>query len=549
MIHVLIVDDQALNRILLSKMLEQEGYKISVAYNGLDALNVLKREQIDIVLLDVLMPVMDGFETAEKIKQQYSEVYLPIIFITSLDDQASFERCLAVGGDDFIHKPFEKVILHAKIKAHSRTRELSKKSNKQKKLLEYHHNQIEREHEIIEHIFNNSLENQGKFKEYLDFNLSPASMFNGDMFLVAQSPIGNLYCMLGDFTGHGLAAAIGALPISRVFYTMVQKGMAINDIACELNTLLYNLLPGHMFCAATIIELSASGKSISAWMGGLPDAYLIDKDGNVKQTLESQHMALGILDEQEFEYEVIHFETNSNTRLVLATDGIIETANKEDTFFGEERFLQTLKSKSMISSEDIVANVTKFADGTKQQDDLSIVLLNCLPLVPEEQEREAFSTLAFNLSLSLNSEQIKKTDPVYDVVNILSSVGGLNAHRSNIFLLLSEAYNNALDHGVLGLNSEIKKQEDGFFRYYELREAALAKLTDAMIIIDMRYCPDTLSLYFIICDSGRGFSSKHDELAKANNEFGRGVSLLEEIAEKVTYNASGNQVEMCYKLS
>ena len=82
-----------------------------------------------------------------------------------------------------------------------------------------------------------------------------------------------------------------------------------------------------------------------------------------------------------------------------------------------------------------------------------------------------------------------------------------------------------------------------------MREAALAKLTDAMIIIDMRYCPDTLSLYFIICDSGRGFSSKHDELAKANNEFGRGVSLLEEIAEKVTYNASGNQVEMCYKLS
>ena len=72
MIHVLIVDDQALNRILLSKMLEQEGYKISVAYNGLDALNVLKREQIDIVLLDVLMPVMDGFEAAEKIKQQYT---------------------------------------------------------------------------------------------------------------------------------------------------------------------------------------------------------------------------------------------------------------------------------------------------------------------------------------------------------------------------------------------------------------------------------------------------------------------------------------------
>jgi len=549
MTNVLIVDDQALNRILLSKMLEQEGYNIFMAYNGLEALKVLEKEPIDIVLLDVLMPVMDGFETAQKIKKYYNEVYLPIIFITSLDDQASFEHCLEVGGDDFIHKPFEKVILHAKIKAHSRTRELSKKANEQKKLLEYHHNQAEREHEIIEHIFNNSLENQGKFKEHLDFNLSPASMFNGDMFLVAQSPIGNLYCMLGDFTGHGLAAAIGALPASRVFYTMVQKGMAVNDIASEINILLYNLLPGHMFCAATIVELSASGKSISAWLGGLPDAYLIDKEGNVKQTLESQHMALGILDEHEFEYEVIHFETNQEMRLALATDGIIETSNKDDVFFGEERFLQILKSKPMVSCEDIVDNVSGFADGSKQEDDVSIVLLNCLPLAPEEKAREAFSTLAFNLSLSLNAKQIKQTDPVYDVVNILSSVGGLNAHRSNIFLLLSEAYNNALDHGVLGLDSNIKQQDDGFFKYYEMREKALASLVDAMIIIDMRYCPDTLSLYFIICDSGRGFNSKPDEPSSSNNEFGRGLSLLEEIAEKVTYNASGNQVEMCYKLS
>ncbi|KAA1156602.1 fused response regulator/phosphatase [Pseudoalteromonas fuliginea] len=549
MIHVLIVDDQALNRILLSKMLEEDGYKISMAYNGLEALKVLETQDIDIILLDVIMPVMDGFEAAQKIKQRFDEVYLPIIFITSLDDQGSFERCLEVGGDDFIQKPFEKVILHAKIKAHSRTRQLSKKANQQKELLQYHHNQNEREHEIIEHIFNNSLENQDKFKDHLDFNLSPASMFNGDMFLVAQSPIGNLYCMLGDFTGHGLAAAIGALPASRAFYRMVSKGMAVNDVASEINTLLYNLLPGHMFCAATIIELSSSGKSISAWLGGLPDAYLIDQNGDVKQVLESQHMALGILDEDEFEHEVIHFETDHETRLAFATDGIIETTNKNDVFFGEERFLKTLKSKPMVSCENIVGYVSEFADGSEQQDDVSIVLLNCLPLASQEQVRETFSTLAFNLSLSLNAKQIKQTDPVYDLVNILSGVGGLKDHRSNIFLLLSEAYNNSLDHGVLGLDSNIKLQEDGFFKYYEMREKALAVLSDAMIIIDMRYCPDTLSLYFIICDSGRGFNRGESALSATNSEFGRGLSLLKEIAEKVTYNASGNQVEMCYKLS
>ena len=548
MTHVLIVDDQALNRILLEKMLLEENYKISIAFNGLEALEVLEKEAIDIVLLDVLMPVMDGFEAAKLIKQRYNDVYLPIIFITSLEDQSSFERCLEVGGDDFIQKPFEKVILNAKIKAHSRTRELSKKAYQQNTLLEYHRNQIEREHEIIEHIFNNSLENQDKFKAHLDFSLSPASMFNGDMFLVAQSPIGNLYCMLGDFTGHGLAAAIGALPASRVFYTMVQKGMAVNDIASEINILLHNLLPEHMFCAATIIELSASGKSISAWLGGLPDAYLINTDGEVKQTLESQHMALGILDRDEFEYELINLEVDKNTRLVLSTDGIIETNNDADIFYGEQRFLAALKSKPMISSQRVIDNVNTFANGSEQLDDLSLVLLNCLPLTPEPEVKEAYSNLAFNFSLSLNAQQIKCTDPVYDVVNVLSSVEGLRSHRSNIFLLLSEAYNNALDHGVLGLDSDIKKQDDGFFKYYELREQALSKMKEAMIIIDMRYCPDTLCLYFIICDSGRGFSSDSSTRTELNAEFGRGLSLLEEVAEKVTYNASGNQVEMCYKL-
>ncbi|MEJ2913111.1 SpoIIE family protein phosphatase [Pseudoalteromonas sp. C12FD-1] len=548
MTHVLIVDDQALNRILLEKMLLEENYKISIAFNGLEALEVLEKEAIDIVLLDVLMPVMDGFEAAQLIKQRYNDVYLPIIFITSLEDQSSFERCLEVGGDDFIQKPFEKVILNAKIKAHSRTRELSKKAHQQNTLLEYHRNQIEREHEIIEHIFNNSLENQDKFKDHLDFSLSPASMFNGDMFLVAQSPIGNLYCMLGDFTGHGLAAAIGALPASRVFYTMVQKGMAVNDIACEINILLHNLLPEHMFCAATIIELSASGKSISAWLGGLPDAYLINTDGEVKQTLESQHMALGILDSDEFEYELINLEVDKNTRLVLSTDGIIETNNDADIFYGEQRFLAALKSKPMISSQRVIDNVNTFANGSEQLDDLSLVLLNCLPLIPEPEAKEAYSNLAFNFSLSLNAQQIKCTDPVYDVVNVLSSVEGLRSHRSNIFLLLSEAYNNALDHGVLGLDSDIKKQDDGFFKYYELREQALSKMKEAMIIIDMRYCPDTLCLYFIICDSGRGFSSDSSKRTELNAEFGRGLSLLEEVAEKVTYNASGNQVELCYKL-
>lgn len=547
--HVLVVDDQALNRTLLGVMLEQQGYTVTTANNGIEALAVLDKELIDIVLLDVLMPEMDGYETAPKIKQRSKDVYLPIIFITSLEDKDSLEQCLAVGGDDFIHKPFDKVILTAKINAHARTRQLSLKANEQNKLLEYHYNQTEREHEIVEHIFNNALENQNDFASNIDFHLSPASMFNGDMFLVAQSPIGSLYCMLGDFTGHGLAAAIGALPASKVFYTMVNKGMAVSDIAHEVNTVLAKLLPGHMFCAATIIELNSSAKSISAWLGGLPDAYVIDQQGKVLKTLESQHMALGVLEADEFERGLIHFEVDNTLRIALATDGIIETTNDQNDYFGEQRFIETLASKAHIQCSDVIEQVTQFAKGSKQQDDLSLVLFNCLPLTPTKTDVECYSPLPFNFSLSLNSTQIKQTDPVLEVVDVITGVSGLKAHRSDIFLLLSEAYNNAVDHGLLGLDSDIKNQEDGFLEFYQQRESALVNLQGAMIIIDISYCPETLCLYFTICDSGNGFSCDKNNAQNLTRAYGRGLSLLEEITEKVSYNASGNEIEMCYKLT
>ncbi|MCF6438297.1 SpoIIE family protein phosphatase [Pseudoalteromonas luteoviolacea] len=546
---ILVVDDQPLNCRLLTAMLEQQHYDVLVANNGQEALTLLHQHEVDIVLLDVMMPVMNGFETAPKIKEYAGDVYLPIIFITALEDHASFEKCLRVGGDDFIHKPFDRIILSAKIRAHARTRKLSKEANEQKKLLEYHYNQTEREHEIVEHIFRNALSGQEKFDSLCDFHLSPASMFNGDMFLMAKSPIGGFYCLLGDFTGHGLAAAVGALPASRIFYTMVQKGMAVGDIATELNSSLYTLLPGHMFCAAAIIELSSSGKNISAWLGGLPDVYLVNEQGRVLKTVESQHMALGILDDDEFERTILHFEVDKGTRLVMATDGIIESEGPDGEMFGEGRFIDTLQSTPAITTQEVIDKVRNYAQHAEQQDDLSIAIINCLPAELEHSGETHYSSLPFEVNVSLDAEQMKVTDPVLEVVNVLSNVEGVDAHRSNIFLLLSEAYNNSLDHGVLGISSELKNQEDGFLEYYTQRADALSKLTEATIEIAASYSPEKRSVTFDIKDSGRGFSQPElPSDSTLSNEHGRGVQLLSEIADSVSYNRIGNEVKLVYSL-
>ena len=192
----------------------------------------------------------------------------------------------------------------------------------------------------------------------------------------------------------------------------------------------------------------------------------------------------------------------------------------------------TLASKPAISTEQVLERVNKFARGSKQQDDLSLVLLNCLPMREPEQKSEPLSALPFNFSLSLNSKQIKSTDPVLEVVDVISKVAGLNAHRANIFLILSEAYNNALDHGVLGLDSEVKNQEDGFLIYYQQREEALANLTDALIIIDIRYCPEELAIYFTVCDWNR----VNVNLYSMND---RGTSVKMKLVEKEIHACGG----------
>ncbi|OHU87489.1 MULTISPECIES: fused response regulator/phosphatase [Pseudoalteromonas] len=546
--RVLVVDDQPLNCILLKTMLEQQEYDVVVANDGAQAIELMKQCKVDVVLLDVLMPVMNGFEAAPKIKELAGDVYLPVIFITTLEDHESFEKCLAVGGDDFIHKPFDRVILSAKIRAHARTRRLSQEANQQKKQLEYHYNQIEREHEIVEHIFSNALDQSSKFHKYCDYHLSPASMFNGDMFLMAKSPMGGFYCLLGDFTGHGLAAAVGALPASRIFYAMVSKGMAVNDIAFELNGVLNTLLPSNMFCAAAIVELSESGKSVSAWLGGMPDLYLIDEQGDVVQTLESQHMALGILSDDEFERTTIHLEVKANQRLVMATDGIIETENKQGEMFGESRLKEALRSRHNISTEQVIQLVHSFSEHSAQQDDLSIAIINCLASEKAQQAPIVYSKIPFEFGVQIDAQCIVSTDPILELVDVLSKIEGVSEHRSNIFLLLSEAYNNAVDHGVLGLDSDIKNREDGFIEYYQLREKALTQLENALISIHVKYVPKDSLLEFIISDSGSGFRIKDSKDDNLQLEYGRGLRLLQEMSCDIQFNVQGNEVKIVYSL-
>jgi len=114
---ILIVDDNPLNRELLSRRVQQQGHSAVAAENGRQGLAILQQQAIDVVFLDIMMPEMNGYETLEHIKGDPILRHIPVIMISAVDDMDSVVRCIELGADDYLFKPFNPVLLRARLAA------------------------------------------------------------------------------------------------------------------------------------------------------------------------------------------------------------------------------------------------------------------------------------------------------------------------------------------------------------------------------------------------------------------------------------------------
>jgi adenylate cyclase len=127
---ILVAEDDAVSRATLVKGLEHEGHRVTTAEDGRRAWDLLQLERFDAVLLDILMPELDGFEVLSRMKADPGLRHLPVIVVTSVDDVASAVRCLEIGADDYVTKPFDPVLLRARLNAglaKKRLRDLEKR--------------------------------------------------------------------------------------------------------------------------------------------------------------------------------------------------------------------------------------------------------------------------------------------------------------------------------------------------------------------------------------------------------------------------------------
>ena len=114
---ILVVDDNEMNRDMLSRRLKRQGYDTVVAENGLQAVELMAEQDFDLVLLDIMMPKMNGYEVLEQVKDDDHLKHIPIIMISAVDDLDSVVKCIELGAEDYLFKPFNPVLLKARVRA------------------------------------------------------------------------------------------------------------------------------------------------------------------------------------------------------------------------------------------------------------------------------------------------------------------------------------------------------------------------------------------------------------------------------------------------
>lgn len=557
-LKILIVDDEISNCIIINSILSSAGYETVVARNGAEAVAVFAKEIPDIVLMDVMMPVMDGYEATKIIKTLTDGRVVPVIFLTAVDDEKGLARCIECGGDDFINKPYNHVILKAKVDAMARLSRLHSTVITQYNELEYHQERLLKEQNVAKTIFSNIAHAGCLDSPNIKYMLSPMAIFNGDLLLAARKPSGGMYIMLGDFTGHGLSAAIGAIPVADIFYRMTAKGFGIDEIVAEINNKLRKVLPTGIFCAAAIIEVDSVEHKLLVWNGGLPDVLVGRNNHGISHRLESMHLPLGVVGNEKLDKKMHSVAISPGDAIYLYTDGVIEAWNINGEMFGQKRLEEHLMPEDGQGGrfDAICQDLENFIGDQSHSDDITLIEILC----NEEQQSDIappsithdrlMPPMTWRMTLDLKADALRIFDPLPLLTHLLVEIQGLRKSRDHLYTVIAELFFNALDHGLLNLDSAIKSTPHGFMEYYKKRQNNLANLQEGYIKLTFEHIPEDNGgkLSIRIEDTGAGFDYRKalPRLRENMTPSGRGIPLVRSLCEDVAYFDRGNIVEAVY---
>jgi CheY-like chemotaxis protein len=363
---ILIVEDNEINRDICAINLKQLDVPLFFAANGIEGLRLAREKQPDLILLDVMMPEMDGFEMLKVLKREEPLSNIPVLMLSAKAETASVVSALEIGANDYLRKPFAEEEMVARVHTLLRNRYLEKR--------------------LAEDLAAGAMMQRKFLTDFMttdrmcqDFGLAvdifnrPYAAISGDFFYTFSRVGGELGFFLGDSCGHGLPAALISMRVAGLLQQLADTSHSAGEILALLNDDICGVLPLGRFVAASVLIFN--GDEVNMSNGGQPYPILLSA-GEVVE-IEQNNLPLGLNCGNP--YGETTFSLKRGDKLLVCTDGISEATNNDQQGYGRERLLACLRNVPSAASgshcrQAILDDIAAFAKSAMPDDDQTLLI-------------------------------------------------------------------------------------------------------------------------------------------------------------------------------
>lgn len=398
--RVLVADDNELNRDLLSRRVRRLGHEVVLAEDGRQTLELLRAEPFDVVLLDIMMPNLNGYEVLEAVRVDEHLMHIPIIMISAVDDPESIARCIRLGAVDYLPKPFDPTILQARLGASLARKRLHDREQIYARSLQ---RELEIGREIQSHFLPESLPTPPGYE--LAARLRSARMVSGDFYDAFTLSGGETVVVVGDVCDKGVGAALFMALFRSLLRALAEQSEgarwndrgrgrerrrdassrddAIRGNLLRTVTLANDYIAGthsrsNMFATVFFAILDTTTGLLYYVNAGHEPPAILTSGGLTR--LQPTGPALGLLPQLEF--RVGEAALRPGEALFIWTDGVTEAQDAAGALFGEDRLAELLVQGPGSADElieRVLGEVQRFAAGAEQADDITLAAVRRLP--------------------------------------------------------------------------------------------------------------------------------------------------------------------------
>jgi len=372
--RVLVVDDNEMNRDMLSRRLQRKGYTVEMADGGVSALKAVENNTFDLILLDIMMPDIDGMEVLTRLRKIHSQTDLPIIMATAKDESADIVAALKLGANDYVTKPLDFPVVHARVEnalGRKRAAEALKAANER----------MQRDLEAAARVQQALLPEEAPTVEGAEFSwyYRPCDQLAGDALNIFKLDDQQVAVYVLDVSGHGVPSALLSVAVghqlSQLFARRKNGDAADNELvdparlAKRLNTLFPMDTKARLYFTLVYGVLNTKTREFSFVSAGSPGPTVVHADGG-KEVHDVPAIPIGMFEESEYENTTIQLQAGD--RLYLHSDGLYEERHGETgELFERERMTEALADKHTDSLEQSVTSLVEAVVAWRGDDHLS----------------------------------------------------------------------------------------------------------------------------------------------------------------------------------